>query len=252
LHENAGTNFLQHLANLKFDQLVAKDENDKETVKKIEKWFELFLDLLQNIFEDNSLTLEFDKKTYNYSIIQKNHNPFNFTQLSDGYSAIFTMISEIMMRMEKHKTKIYDLQGIVLIDEIETHLHIDLQKKILPFLTSVFPNIQFIVTTHSPFVLSSDENAVIFDLEKNILVENMSGYSLDSIVENYYDSDKYSQIVKNQIAEFERLFNKKSLSEDEEERLVELKIYFKDLPKFLAPELLVKLQQIQSSKIKAK
>lgn len=41
---------------------------------------------------------------------------------------------------------------LFLVDEIETHLHVDLQKKVLPFLISFFPKIQFIVTTHSPFV----------------------------------------------------------------------------------------------------
>ncbi len=156
------------------------------------------------------------------------------------------------MRMEKYKSKIYDLQGIVLIDEIETHLHINLQKKIMPFLTKIFPNIQFIVTTHSPFVLSSEENTIVYDLEKNILVEDMSGYSFDSIVENYYNSDKYSQLVKRKVQKFEELYSKENLSEEEEEELIDLKIYFKDLPKFLSPELSVKIQQILTSKISAK
>lgn len=60
----------------------------------------------------------------------------------------------------------FDMQGIVLIDEIETHLHLELQKIILKLLTTVFPNIQFIITTHSPFILSSLENTVVYDLEK--------------------------------------------------------------------------------------
>ena len=59
--------------------------------------------------------------------------------------------------MEKRHSRIYDVQGIALVDEIETHLHIDLQKKILPFLTNFFPKIQFIVTTHSPFVFKFSE-----------------------------------------------------------------------------------------------
>ena len=58
---------------------------------------------------------------------------------------------------------------LLLIDEIETHLHLELQKKILSFLTTLFPNIQFIVSTHSPFILNSLENAVIYDLEKKCL-----------------------------------------------------------------------------------
>lgn len=41
----------------------------------------------------------------------------------------------------------------------------DCKKKILPFLTEFFPNVQFVISTHSPFVLSSIDNAVIYDLE---------------------------------------------------------------------------------------
>lgn len=65
----------------------------------------------------------------------------------------------------------YNAQGIVLIDELETHLHIELQKKILPFLTKFFPNIQFIVTTHSPYILNSISNAKAYDLEKHVELE---------------------------------------------------------------------------------
>ena len=72
----------------------------------------------------------------------------------------------LILRMEKNREGLaYNKEGIVLIDEIETHLHIGLQKKILPFLIGFFPNIQFIVTTHSHFVINSIENAIIYDLK---------------------------------------------------------------------------------------
>ena len=87
-----------------------------------------------------------------------------------GYAAVFDIIGDLIMRMEsKHR---YDLEGLVLIDEIETHLHVDLQKKIVPILTQLFPNIQFVLTTHSPFVLNSTANAVVYDLEKKLLVKD--------------------------------------------------------------------------------
>lgn len=70
------------------------------------------------------------------------------------------------------RRKADNTEGIVLIDEIETHLHLELQKEILPFLTKLYPNIQFIVSTHSPFILSSVDNAVVFDLENKTLVPN--------------------------------------------------------------------------------
>lgn len=52
--------------------------------------------------------------------------------------------------------------------KIETHLHLELQKNIMSLLTTIFHNIQFIVTTHSPFILNSLDNVVIYDLENHI------------------------------------------------------------------------------------
>ena len=71
----------------------------------------------------------------------------------------------------------------MLIDELETHLHVELQRKILPFLTEFFPRIQFIITTHSAYILNSISNACIYDLEKQVRFTDFSSYSVDDIAE---------------------------------------------------------------------
>lgn len=149
------------------------------------------------------------------------------------------------MRMESNKNIGYDLEGIVLIDELETHLHIELQKKILPFLTKFFPKIQFIITTHSPFVLNSIENAVIYDLENKTIVEDLSAYSYDGIVENYFDIDKYSSIIKTKMERYESLLMKDNLSEYERRDKEELRIYLEIIPSELAPELSAKITELK-------
>lgn len=59
-----------------------------------------------------------------------------------------------------------------------------MQKTILNLLTTIFPNIQFIMSTHSPFILNSLQNVVIYDLENNTLVKNgLSNVSYSGIVE---------------------------------------------------------------------
>ena len=252
INENAGKEFLQHLVNLKADRLFAREENDELSVSQIDLWFESFEKSLQEVFDEPNLKLEFDRKKYNFNIVDEGKEVSDLTVLSDGYSAIFNFISELIMRMENKASKSYDIQGIVLIDEIETHLHIDLQKKILPFLTNFFPKIQFIVTTHSPFVLNSVNNAVIFDLEKKLLVEDLSGYSVNSIIESYFDSDDYSTIVKEKVIEYERLLTADILNEEEEEKLFDLKRYFKDLPKMFSPELALKINQLQLANLAVK
>ncbi len=136
IDEKAGNDFIQYIVNLKADRSFAKDDDDNETVKRIDKWFADFESSLFNLFESKTMRLQFDRKLYNFNILEDTKEPYNLNQLSDGYSAILNIVTELIMRMEEHKTKNYDVQGIVLVDEIETHLHIELQKKVLPFLIS--------------------------------------------------------------------------------------------------------------------
>ncbi len=252
LNDKASTNFIQYIVNLKADRSFARDDNEKEIVDKIDKWFERLENRLKQIFDVDDLKLHFDRKSYNFDIIVDGGLPFSFNTLSDGYSAIISIVTELLLRMEAHDVKSYDLEGIVIIDEIETHLHVDLQKKILPFLTDFFPKIQFIVTTHSPFVLSSLSNATICDLETKVATKDLSAYSYDALIESYFKSDKYSDELKRKIEEFEILIAKSDKSIEENIQLKELRNYFAHSPKYLSNELLVKLQQIELNELNNK
>lgn len=242
-------NFLQYIVNLKADRSFANDDDEINTVVEIDNWFETFKISLEYIFDDSNLELVFNRKDYNFNIVLENGQVMPFNALSDGYSAILNIVMELMLRMEGKVKNVYDIQGIVLIDEIETHLHIDLQKKILPFLTSFFPKIQFIVSTHSPFVISSLENAVVYDLENHTRFEDLSDYPIDGIVEGYFDNDKYSSLVTQKIKEYELLTEKTKLTKVEEKRRYELFQQLNDVSGKLAPELKLKFQQIQLKRL---
>jgi predicted ATP-binding protein involved in virulence len=252
LSDKVNTNFIQYLVNLKADRSFARDDNEMNTVQKIDDWFKMFEKRLKYIFDFEKLELKFDRKSYNFEIITNEIEPFNFNNLSDGYSAIISIISELILRMEAHNVKSYDLEGIVIIDEIETHLHVDLQKKILPFLTDFFPKIQFIVTTHSPFVLSSISNATICDLETRIVTTDLSNYSYDALIESYFKTDKYSDEIKNKIKEFEELIEKDDLTPKQKNTLIDLRNYFAHSPKYLSNELMVKLQELSLKELTKK
>lgn len=248
--DRIGEYFLQYMVNLRADQAFARNEGDIEDVKKIDAWFASFTSMIQDIFDSPNLKLTFDRKKYSFNIVEKNKQISPFTNLADGYSSILSIVSELILRMENHKGKNYDINGIVLIDEIETHLHIELQKKVLPILINIFPNIQFIVSTHSPFVISSITDSVICDLENKIITENLSGYSSDIIIESYFNSDKYSKPLKDKLAEYEKLITQKNISNKQQHKLEELENYFDVLPKYLSPELEVKLQQLKLKNLK--
>jgi predicted ATPase len=245
LSPQTNQHFIQYIVNLKADRSFAKDDGEVSTVSEIDKWFENFEQSLRDICDSPSLELKFDRKTYNFQLVEKDKEPYTFNTLSDGYSSIISIVTELILRMEAHGVKNYDMQGLVLIDEIETHLHVELQKKILPFLINFFPKIQFIVSTHSPFILSSVSNSVICDLETKIVTSDLSAYSYDAIIESYFYSDKYSDLIKDMIIEYEELLSKEIIEPEEKERLRELKKYFSAAPKYLSTELQVKLQELE-------
>jgi predicted ATP-binding protein involved in virulence len=96
----------------------------------------------------------------------------NLTEMSDGFRSILSMTFEIIRQMSKTfgisifrgRDKHISLEGIVMIDEIDAHLHPTWQTKIGNWFTKHFPNIQFIVTTHSPLICRAAENGSIWQL----------------------------------------------------------------------------------------
>ena len=81
-------------------------------------------------------------------------------QLSDGFRTTLSMVMDIAARMAEANPDMknpLDVEGVVLIDEIDLHLHPGWQQRIIPDLIKTFPNIQFIVSTHSPQVITTVE-----------------------------------------------------------------------------------------------
>jgi len=249
--------FLKYIVALKAERSFAKDDNDNETVKKIDNWFNTFEEMLKQIFNDPSVSLEFDRRnimSYNFLIKRNNRELFDFTTLSDGYSAIIDIVTEILLKIETTEAKSFDVEGIVLIDEVETHLHVEMQKNIMPLLTSFFPNIQFIVTTHSPFVLSSLSNSIIYDLESKTQVEDVSGYSYEALVETYFNVDKYTHELKEKLSQYKILNQKrinKTIDDDELTEYFKLESFFDKLPHYKNEELGYILNKIELEKLGA-
>ena len=234
IDESAGDILLKYMVHLKTQQAYARNEGDQTTANQIQKWFDRFDSALQILLDEESIHIEYDYKKYNFKIRQIGREPFSFNELSDGYSSVIYIVSDLILRMDKNwlledKISEYDYQGIVLIDELETHLHIELQKKIFPFLTKFFPRIQFIVTTHSPYILNSISNAKAYDLERQVELDNLSGFSSDDLAEGYFEADAYSDELKNSLNRYEELCLRNDLTEDERAERAEIRIKFKNI-----------------------
>lgn len=103
-------------------------------------------------------------------LIDKNDEELELAQLSDGEKGALLLVFDIAYRLSIANPSLENpLQGkgVVMIDEIDLHLHPSWQKSIIKCLRATFPNIQFIVTTHSPLVINHVKKENIFLLENN-------------------------------------------------------------------------------------
>ena len=239
--------FLNFLADLKIQEALARNEKLERDANQIREWFVNFERLLGEIFQDKDLQLHFNYKDYSFKILTKGKD-FKFTELSDGFAAVLDIIVDLILKMQ-HKnqlTRAYECEGIVLVDEIETHLHLELQKVIMPLLTEIFPNIQFIVTTHSPFVLSSLSNAVAFDLEHQEIIEDLTEYSYESLAEGYFGVKTASSYMGMQLGRLEELLKKEMLPLSEKAELKDLICDFDKIPEVVSPKIIGRYLQLKN------
>lgn len=199
---DTGSLFEEYLVSQKTAQAYAESPNiDNMPIeaKKISDWFTKLQVDLQELFEDPSLTLIFESSSQSFFIKQDNKSKYRFQQLSSGFSSILAIYANLLTKIQLRATTPEDLYGIVFIDEIDAHLHVSLQRKILSFLVKAFPKVQFIVSTHSPFVVSSVSNAVIYDLSTLEQVEDLSMYSYEAILSGLFNVLPVSEVLKEKI-----------------------------------------------------
>ena len=244
----------KYMVHLKTQQAYARNEGDLVIVDRIQAWFDRFVDALRILLDDDTVTLEYDYKEYDFKIHESGRLPFGFDELSDGYSSVIHIVSDLILRMDKNwllrdTISQYDIEGIVLIDEVETHLHIELQKKIMPLLTRFFPRFQFIITTHSPYILNSISNAKVYDLERCIELEDLSVYSADGLAEGFFEADEYADELKDKIDRYQELKCKMDLTEEERAERAKLRSALKNIPQGLSREAADKFLAIEGKSL---
>lgn len=104
------------------------------------------------------------------SFIEKGTS-LNFDQLSEGYKSIIIFVSDLLFRLQKDQpetNRVEDLYGVVLVDEIDLHLHPKWQRVIIKKLRTLLPRVQFMFTTHSPTIIQgASDDAVIYRVYRN-------------------------------------------------------------------------------------
>jgi len=162
--------------------------------------------------------------------------PMQYGAMGDGYASTLTWIMDLFgwklqydLQYSKHMTDL-EVQGIVLIDEIENHLHPSWQKQIIKLLSQQFPKIQFIITTHSPVCVVGTTD--LEDNECEIIVLKYGEKGIDSEITSPPRGKRVDQIltsylfdlftasdnsVKETIGKYSALYNKKRSNLEETE-----------------------------------
>jgi predicted ATP-binding protein involved in virulence len=238
--------FLNFMVDLKVQAALAANEKKQDEADELNAWFDNVQDILRQLFEDPQLTLTFTYKDYSFHIHTQGKS-FKFTELSAGYAAALDIVTDLIMKMQSSDslTRAYEREGIVLIDEVETHLHLELQRLILPMLTHFFPNIQFVVTTHSPFVLSSLSTAVAYDLERRQAIADLTDYSYEALAEGYFGVPSESSDIQMRLQRLKALIDTPAPSESEQ---IEIEMYmqeFNKIPEPMAPQVMVEYHELR-------
>lgn len=115
--------------------------------------------------------------------VDKDGETFNVLQLSQGEKSLMALVGDIARRLAMMNPALENPlhgDGIVLIDEVDMHLHPSWQRSIIQRLTSTFPHCQFVLTTHSPLVISDCKDVLVYSLDHGELTIVPSQYGQDA------------------------------------------------------------------------
>lgn len=180
--------------------------------------------------------------------VEKDGNSFWVDQLSEGEKSLFSLVGDLARRMTIANPMLSDPlegEGIVLIDEIELHLHPSWQKQIVRKLTETFPKIQFIITTHSPQVLSEVDRSSVFLLyqgEKRIeciAVQQSKGLTTNEILEELMDTQPLNDQAKQQLDKIFSLIDGDNISEARDQIECFKRMYGGPVPEIIRAETLL-------------
>jgi len=196
----------------KVQEALSKEKaKTKKHAATLKKAIELFLPGF------NNLKVLSDRRGTEF-YIDKDKKPFKLSQLSDGERGVIALVFDIARRLSQANPLSSDAlaegNGVVLIDELDLHLHPRWQRNIIENLSNTFPNLQFIATTHSPQIIPAIEPERIQLIYNKEVLHPDRSLGLDSnwILKNLMDSEDRPTISSKAIAEVEAQINKGNLT----------------------------------------
>ncbi len=214
--------------NIENEQKVALKNFDfnLESLSPVREAIEVFLSKLgesqfKNLRGKRKTDVNFDygSDSTGELLIDKDGKTIKLNQLSSGERSLISLVLDIAVRLVLLNGAAPDSlkkNGVALIDEIEMHLHPKWQRGVIPALASVFPNVQFIITTHSPQILSMISQSEIILLDDKLAFSaatNPLGRDSNGILEEILGSSARPKQVDQLISEIFEMLNESQISE---------------------------------------
>ena len=155
-------------------------------------------------------------------------------QLSGGYKAVLSVIADIAKRLSianPDSPNPLEEEAVILIDELDLHLHPKWQKEIVDDLKRTFPKCQFIVSTHSPFIIQSLNAEELFDIKTMQYAQeegNYKGWSIEAIQEYKMGVEPKTTIFNQYLEEFS--------SAMDDENYEEARVLYEKLKDMVSPD----------------
>jgi predicted ATP-binding protein involved in virulence len=186
-------------------------------------------------------------------VVKKQGNELVVNQLSDGEKCLLALVGDLARRLATANPYLDNPltgSGVVLIDEIELHLHPKWQREIIPALIRTFPNCQFIVSTHSPQIVSHvkpDSIYVMGATPDGVIVEqpeNSFGRDSNQILEDLMGVSERPQGIKNGLNDLFRLIEQGNLETAKQLRQNLATQIGEDDPEFVRADVLIRRKEI--------
>lgn len=226
-----------HLDELKqwiinLDYRISREGENKRYEKVLQEFFRIIGRLTENV------TVKFKEVELNTNQIKviTDDGEVPIEAVSQGTASLIGWIGTLLQRLYEvygHEDEPRKKYALVLIDEIDAHMHPEWQQSLVPNLTEIFPNVQFIATTHSPLIVGSSKPCEVFRLRRNekdsnqVIVERVEepfqGWRADQILTGPLFGLESTRDLETQklLMRYTELAARDNLSQDEQRELEE-------------------------------
>lgn len=226
----------------KMEEISWKQDRKIAEYEEVKKAIGRFMAILEK--HDVNSTIFYDKRTMEL-VYSSEGEMIPVRLMSTGYRSLIGMIADIAYRMAVLNPNLKDqiiekTDGIILIDEIDLHIHPKWQWSIVDALMRTFPSIQFIATTHSPIIIAScrDKNIIsLFDADSSTSAIEVGsntnkspyGWQVNDVLKKFMNVDERQPEIKGKLKKIKELTLRKIKNELNDSELLELKCIKEEL-----------------------